>query len=94
MSTASDSRVRKLLLDAVPTDGESVGNAKLRELFDAAVELKSYKVGAAEFEKARDALIAEGVLLRGNAKGGFGAWCWDVAFQPAQIQDILAKHGR
>ncbi len=27
-----------------------------------------------------------------NAKGGFGRWCWDVAFQPAQIQDILQRH--
>jgi type III restriction enzyme len=27
-----------------------------------------------------------------NAKGGFGAWCWDVAYQPAQIQDIINKH--
>ncbi len=27
-----------------------------------------------------------------NSKGGFGDWCWDVAFQPAQIQDILTKH--
>ncbi len=27
-----------------------------------------------------------------NAKGGFGAWCWDVAFQPAQIQDIVQRH--
>ncbi len=27
-----------------------------------------------------------------NAKGGFGAWCWDVAFQPAQIHDIVQKH--
>lgn len=24
-----------------------------------------------------------------NQKGGFGAWCWDVAFEPAQIQDII-----
>ena len=28
-----------------------------------------------------------------NAKGGFGQWCWDVAFQPAQIQDIVHRHG-
>lgn len=28
-----------------------------------------------------------------NAKGGFGAWCWDVAFQPAQMADILVRHG-
>jgi hypothetical protein len=27
-----------------------------------------------------------------NAKGGFGLWCWDVAFQPAQMQDILERH--
>jgi type III restriction enzyme len=28
-----------------------------------------------------------------NSKGGFGAWCWDVAFQPAQMHDIVQKHG-
>ena len=27
-----------------------------------------------------------------NQKGGFGMWCWDVAFAPAQIQDILYRH--
>lgn len=27
-----------------------------------------------------------------NAKGGFGSWCWDVAFNPAEIQDILSRH--
>lgn len=31
---------------------------------------------------------AEGV----NQKGGFGVWCLDVAFEPHQIHDILAKH--
>ena len=37
---------------------------------------------------------ALGVWVKGvNAKGGFGLWCWDVAFEMAQIQDILAKHG-
>lgn len=27
-----------------------------------------------------------------NAHGGFGVWCWDVAFEMAQIRDVLAKH--
>jgi len=27
-----------------------------------------------------------------NAKGGFGVWVCDVAFQPAQLQDILGRH--
>ena len=29
-----------------------------------------------------------------NAKGGFGVWCWDVAFKEAQIQDIIEKHAK
>lgn len=29
-----------------------------------------------------------------NAKGGFGIWAWDVAFQPAQMRDILNKWSR
>lgn len=28
-----------------------------------------------------------------NARGGFGAWCWDVAHQAAQIHDIIQCHG-
>ncbi|MCM0608779.1 MAG: DEAD/DEAH box helicase family protein [Ideonella sp. WA131b] len=27
-----------------------------------------------------------------NAKGGFGRWCSDVAFKPAELQDILSRH--
>lgn len=27
-----------------------------------------------------------------NARGGFGLWRWDVAFVPARMQDILARH--
>lgn len=27
-----------------------------------------------------------------NAKGGFGQWCWDVALQSAQIQDVIQRH--
>jgi type III restriction enzyme len=27
-----------------------------------------------------------------NAKGGFGEWCWDVAFEPAVILDLVARH--
>ena len=70
MNSPSASRIRKLLLGLVPEDGDSVGNARLRELFDSAIELNEYKVGDAEFEQARDALIAEGVLLRGKGRGG------------------------
>ena len=29
-----------------------------------------------------------------NAKGGFGVWCWDVAFKESQIHDIIEKYER
>ena len=39
----------------------------------------------------RDALD---LWIRGvNAKGGFGVWRWDVAFDMARIQDTLDHHG-
>ena len=44
-----------------------------------------------EQDRAKRAALAIWVQAV-NAKGGFGLWCWDVAFQPAQIQDILARH--
>lgn len=28
-----------------------------------------------------------------NAAGGFGIWAWDVALDPAQVKDIVLKHG-
>jgi type III restriction enzyme len=28
-----------------------------------------------------------------NTKGGFGAWCCDVAYEMGRIQDILLIHG-
>ncbi len=70
MPDQPDPRMRKLLLDLVPPDGESVGNTRLRELFDSAVESRQYKVTSADFEKLRNALIGEGALLRGKGRGG------------------------
>jgi type III restriction enzyme len=29
-----------------------------------------------------------------NAKGGFGTWCWDVVFEPAQVRDRIEAHAR
>src|SRR5260221_465886 len=70
MRGPSNSRIRKALLEVMPAGDESVSNAKLREMFDAAVESKGYRVSGAEFEEARDALIANGTLLRGKGRGG------------------------
>ena len=28
-----------------------------------------------------------------NEQGGFGTWVWDVSRHPADVKDILVKHG-
>ena len=29
-----------------------------------------------------------------NAKGGFGVWCADVAYQVALLNDVVERHAR
>ena len=70
MTSSSDSTLRRLLLEAIPADGESIGDTKVRELFDAAVGLAGYKVNGTEFDRVREALIIEGALLVGKGRGG------------------------
>lgn len=61
---------------------------RLRNGKTMVLEIKG--VDSEQNKAKRDALD---LWVRGvNAHGGFGVWCWDVAFEMAQIQDILAKH--
>ncbi len=45
-----------------------------------------------EQNRAKRAALDSWVLAV-NAKGGFGLWCWDVAFEAAKMRDILDRHG-
>jgi type III restriction enzyme len=46
-----------------------------------------------EQDKAKRSAL--GAWVKGvNAKGGFGTWCWDVVFEPAQVLDRIGGHGR
>jgi len=74
------------------------GGARRRYIPDFIIHLESGKILVLEIKgqdspqnKAkRDALD---LWVKGvNAKGGFGVWSWDVAFDMATIQDILEKH--
>lgn len=44
-----------------------------------------------EQNRAKRAALDEWVKAI-NAAGGFGTWVWDVAFDPAQTHDIIARH--
>jgi type III restriction enzyme len=41
--------------------------------------------------KAKRAALDEWVTAV-NGEGGFGSWAWDVAFEPAQVHDIVGRH--
>ncbi|MDD3529554.1 MAG: DEAD/DEAH box helicase family protein [Gallionellaceae bacterium] len=45
-------------------------------------------------EQNRAKRSALDVWVKGvNSQGGFGIWCWDVAFEPAKVHDIIQAHG-
>jgi type I restriction enzyme M protein len=66
MST-SRKKLRTKLLELVPADGTSIGNGRLRQALGEAV---GHEVDAEEYAEIRDALVEEGVLLKGQGRGG------------------------
>jgi type III restriction enzyme len=74
------------------------GGSRRRFLPDFLIGLWNGKILALEIkgedspqnQAKRDAL-AEWVAAV-NAAGGFGEWCWDVAFAPHEIDDIISRH--
>lgn len=53
------------------------------------------EIKGVDSEQNRAKRAALDAWVRGvNAKGGFGTWCRDVAFEPAQIQDLIVRHGK
>lgn len=59
--------LRAAILDALPADGGSIGNLRLRERI---AEALGAKVNEADYFAARDALLAEGLLVTGRGRGG------------------------
>jgi type III restriction enzyme len=72
--------------------------SRRRFIPDFLVKLNNNKILVLEIKgedspqnKAKRDALAEWVVAI-NAAGGFGNWCWDVAYQPAQVQDLLDRH--
>ncbi len=75
------------------------GGSRRRYLPDFLVRLTNGKTLVFEIKgedseqnRAKRAALDEWVKAV-NVKGGFGVWCWDVAFEMARVQDVLTKHG-
>ena len=67
MPKVAIAEIRAAILKEVPRDGTTIGNIRLREL--VAERLKS-KVSEDDYFTARDALLAEGLLAKGQGRGG------------------------
>lgn len=74
------------------------GGSRRRYLPDFLVKYASGKMLALEIKgsdspqnKAKRDALGEWVEAV-NSVGGFGLWSWDVAFQPTELQDIIARH--
>jgi len=77
-----------------------VHNGAVRKYFpDYLIRLANGKILVLEIKgqpsdesRAKHAALAQWVEAV-NQKGGFGTWCWDVAYQMSELQDVLSRHG-
>ena len=67
MSDITIAQWRAALLEAVPADGSSIGNGKLRQVASATL---GQAISEADYFEIRDALVASGHLLLGKGRGG------------------------
>lgn len=67
---ARQDRLKALLLSLVPVDGASVGNQSLSDQFIAAAKDEGLKATEKDYDHAKAALVADGVLAKGRGRGG------------------------
>ncbi|MGE4336622.1 MAG: site-specific DNA-methyltransferase [Pigmentiphaga sp.] len=67
MDKAAAADIRNALLELLPEDGTSLGNQKLRTQVAA---MLGAEVPEDDYSAARDALVAEGLLAKGQGRGG------------------------
>ena len=60
-------KLRETLLEMVPADGSAIGNTRLRESIG---ERLKRAVKEAEYVQVRDELVDEGMLVKGQGRGG------------------------
>lgn len=65
--TQYDSQLRELILAQVPADGSTIGNIKLQK---ALTNVADFDFDEQDYKRVRDVLVAEGLLGKGQGKGG------------------------
>lgn len=82
--------LKDLILQLIPKDGTSIGNIKLQQQL---TEVAAFSFSEEDYWRVRDALIADGVLGKGQGRGGSVFLAQPSASKPASLADqVVAKH--
>lgn len=85
-----DANLHDLILQLLPKDGSSIGNIKLQQQL---TEAAAFSFSEEDYWRVRDALIADGVLGKGQGRGGSVFLAQPSASKPASLADqVVAKH--
>lgn len=85
-----DANLHELILQLIPKDGSSIGNIKLQQQL---TEVAAFSFSEEDYWRVRDALIADGVLGKGQGRGGSVFLAQPSDSKPASLADqVLAKH--
>ncbi|OXM41050.1 site-specific DNA-methyltransferase [Pseudomonas fluvialis] len=85
-----DAKLHELILQLLPKDGSSIGNIKLQQQLS---EAATFGFSEEDYWRVRDALIANGMLGKGQGRGGSVFLAQPSASKPSSLADqVLAKH--
>lgn len=85
-----DANLHELILQLVPKDGSSIGNIKLQQQLN---EAAAFSFSEEDYWRVRDALIADGVLGKGQGRGGSVFLAQPSASKPSSLADqVVAKY--
>ncbi len=85
-----DASLHELILQLIPKDGSGIGNIKLQQQL---TEVAAFSFNEEDYKRVRDALIADGVLGKGQGRGGSVFLAQPSASKPASLADqVVAKH--
>ncbi len=63
-------RVQRAMLSIVPFDGSTIGNTALRREIEKRLQSKGLSLGDEDYWEAHSTLVADGVLVKGQGRGG------------------------
>ncbi|VVN86470.1 hypothetical protein PS689_01536 [Pseudomonas fluorescens] len=85
-----DASLHDLILQLIPKDGSSIGNIKLQQQL---TEAAAFSFSEKDYWLVRDALIGDGVLGKGQGRGGSVFLAQPSTSRPSSLADqVLAKH--